>query len=164
MQLYVRIDEYVTRRTTLQRSVANAECNSKSLPLHYRVAVCLIRCKKTNIIWPHALTVRNKNKNRPSRSRSNASCLARPLQMLRIHRVLVVVHETTRNVLPKHIHLGGGELARRHTLLKEHVHLGERAACWLGHAEVGVDDAQEADTSLNRDERSVIRCDTGRNT
>lgn len=46
------------------------------------------------------------------------------------------------------VDLGGRELARRHAPLEESVQLGECAAGGLGHAEVRVDDAAEADATL----------------
>ena len=45
----------------------------------------------------------------------------------------------------KDIDIRGGELARTDVLLKEEIDLGEGAAARLGDAEVGVDDAAEAD-------------------
>jgi hypothetical protein len=45
----------------------------------------------------------------------------------------------------KHIDIRGGELARADVLLEEEIDLGEGSAAWFRDAEVGVDDAAEAD-------------------
>lgn len=59
-----------------------------------------------------------------------------------------MVHDGTIDALLERIDLGGCELARRHAPLEECVELGECAACGLGHAKVGVNDAAEADSAL----------------
>jgi hypothetical protein len=50
--------------------------------------------------------------------------------------------------LVEDIDLGSSELASTDTLLEQNTQLGKGTAIGLGEAEVGVDDAQEADTTL----------------
>jgi hypothetical protein len=52
------------------------------------------------------------------------------------------------NRLVEDIDLGSSELASTDTLLEQDTQLGKCTAIGLGEAEVGVDDAQEADTAL----------------
>ena len=54
------------------------------------------------------------------------------------------------NCLAEDIDVGGSELPRTYAALKQKIKFGERAALGLGHAEVRVNDAQKADTSLRR--------------
>lgn len=93
---------------------------------------------------PNSTRLGNKEASVPS------TALAHPLEMRGVHGVLVVVHDTARDALLEHVHLGARKIACRHALLEEHVHLGKRAARWLGHTEVRVDDAAEADAGLSR--------------
>ena len=58
--------------------------------------------------------------------------------------LVVFAHKVAINVLLKHIDLGRGKLARADPFVKEHIQLGKRAPRRLGHAEVGVYDAQKA--------------------
>lgn len=64
--------------------------------------------------------------------------------------VLVVLQHGRVEVvaLGKHVNVCRRELACRYALLKEQVEFGKRAACGLGDAEVRVDEAEEADSSL----------------
>lgn len=50
--------------------------------------------------------------------------------------------------LVKDIDLGGSELSSADTLLEQNAQLGKGSAIGLGQAEVGVDDAEEADATL----------------
>lgn len=52
------------------------------------------------------------------------------------------------NRLVEDIDLGSSELASADTLLEQNTQLGKGTAIGLGEAEVGVDDAQEADATL----------------
>jgi hypothetical protein len=67
---------------------------------------------------------------------------------VRLHDAIVLVHDLFVNGLVEYVYLCGGKLARGNLLLKEHVELGKGAAAGLGEAEVGVDDAAEADSAL----------------
>lgn len=68
--------------------------------------------------------------------------------MFRVDIVFVGRHDTAGDTLFKGVDLGGSEFACRDALLKEHVEFGKSAACGLGDAEVRVDNAEEADTTL----------------
>lgn len=57
------------------------------------------------------------------------------------------MHNLFLDRLLEDVDLGGGKLAGRDALLKEHVELGKGASAGLGDAEVGVDDAAEAKAS-----------------
>jgi hypothetical protein len=50
--------------------------------------------------------------------------------------------------LVEYIDLGGSELSSADTLLEQNTQLGKGSAIGLGQAEVGIDDAEEADTTL----------------
>lgn len=60
----------------------------------------------------------------------------------------VAVDDAALDLLVKDVDLCRGKLARTHAALKEQVELGKGAAGRLGDAEVGVDDAEEADAAL----------------
>ena len=59
----------------------------------------------------------------------------------------VLGNHTPFNRHIKHVDVCGRELAGTNVLLKEEINLGESAAAGFGDAEVGVDDAAEADAS-----------------
>ena len=59
-----------------------------------------------------------------------------------------MVHNRALDALLECVDLGRRELASRHALLEKRVQLGECAAGGLGHTEVRVDDAAEADATL----------------
>jgi hypothetical protein len=53
--------------------------------------------------------------------------------------------------LVEDIDLGSSELASADTLLEQNTQLGKGTTIGLGEAEVGVDDAQEADATLGKE-------------
>lgn len=83
----------------------------------------------------------------PDSLRTCAS-LAHSLKMLCIHSILVSIHDTSRDIDFEHVHLCFSELSRRHTLLKEHVHLGKGATHGLRDTEVRVHNAEETNAAL----------------
>lgn len=69
--------------------------------------------------------------------------------------VLEGVQDVAVHALGEDVDLGGRELARADLLLEEQVELGKGAALRLGHAEVAVDEAEEAEAGL----RGSVRWD-----
>lgn len=67
---------------------------------------------------------------------------------MRLDNAVVLVHDLFVNRLVEHVHLCRRKLARANLLLEQHVELGKGAPARLGEAEVGVDDAAEADSAL----------------
>lgn len=64
---------------------------------------------------------------------------------MRINNLVELIHNSILNMFMIDINFSRAELARRDAFLEQDVQLGERAAAGLGEAEVGVDDAEEAD-------------------
>lgn len=62
----------------------------------------------------------------------------------------VAVDDASLDLLVKDVDFCRGKLARAHAALKEQVELGKGAAGGFGDAEVGVDDAEEADAALGK--------------
>jgi hypothetical protein len=65
-----------------------------------------------------------------------------------VEPLLVVTQDCPLDIFMEHIDLGRRELACANALLEEHVQLSEGAATRLGDTKVGIDDAEEADTTL----------------
>lgn len=62
--------------------------------------------------------------------------------------LLVLIHDLFLDGLVEDVNLGRRKFARANMLFKQHVQLSKRAAARLGDAEVGIDDAEEADAAL----------------
>lgn len=70
------------------------------------------------------------------------------LRRARTRHTLAVTVESIVDILVEHIHLCLGELPRADTLLEEQVQLRKSPASRFGHAEVGIDNTEEADSTL----------------
>jgi hypothetical protein len=70
------------------------------------------------------------------------------LLVQQFHTFLVVLYHAAGDIFAKYVDLGLGKLAGAHPTLKQHVQLGKCPSRWLRHAEVGVDDAEEAYAAL----------------
>lgn len=54
------------------------------------------------------------------------------------------------------VDLGGGKFACANALFEQHAQLGKGATIGFGETEVGVDDAEEADSALRKKKRLAI--------
>lgn len=67
---------------------------------------------------------------------------------MRFENSIVLVHNLFVDGFVEHIHLCGGKVSRADLSLEKHVDFSKSSAAGLGETEVGVDDAEEADSAL----------------
>lgn len=67
---------------------------------------------------------------------------------MRFENSIVLVQNLFVDGFVEHVHLCGSKVSRANLLLEEHVDFSKGSAAGLGDAEVGVDDAAEADSTL----------------
>lgn len=71
---------------------------------------------------------------------------------MRLHDSVVLMHHLLIDRFVEHVYLCRSKLSRTNLLLEQDVEFGECAAARFREAEVGVDDAAEANSTLRKEE------------